>query len=183
MLRREKSPFLMRTAQNKRVHSVGRTQSFTVVKQGVHTVTAGLQMVKLWWQQLVWGEFAVDNATLRRFFTFHFPVEFIYWLSLFWNKKFWEEPIAYFPLYDTDHTENERNRGVHRQTDGPLASNYWGDTQTARWFHNIQKYGGGGTLTYRQQGDLISLLTKLRGDTQRDGRTQTDTQTNSKVIS
>jgi hypothetical protein len=28
-------------------------------------------------------------------------------LSLFWNKKFWEELIAYFPWYDTGHIEND----------------------------------------------------------------------------
>jgi hypothetical protein len=28
-------------------------------------------------------------------------------VSLFWNKKFWEQPIVYFPWYDTGHTENE----------------------------------------------------------------------------
>jgi hypothetical protein len=28
-------------------------------------------------------------------------------LSLFWNKKFWEELIAYFPRYDTGHIEND----------------------------------------------------------------------------
>jgi hypothetical protein len=42
------------------------------------------------------------------------------------------------------------------------------------------------TQTHRQQGDLIRLLTKIRGDMQTDGQTQTDTQTDggtdSKVI-
>jgi hypothetical protein len=37
--------------------------------------------------------------------------------------------------------------------------------------------------THREQGDLISLLTKIKGDIQTVGQTQTDTQTDSKVIS
>jgi hypothetical protein len=41
----------------------------------------------------------------------------------------------------------------------------------------------GETQTHRQQGDLINLLTKTRGNIQRDGERQTDIQTDSKVIS
>jgi hypothetical protein len=37
-------------------------------------------------------------------------------------------------------------------------------------------------MAQRQQDDLISLLTKIRGDTQTDGQTHTDIQTDSKVI-
>jgi hypothetical protein len=29
------------------------------------------------------------------------------WRSARWNKKFWEELIAYFPWYDTGHMEND----------------------------------------------------------------------------
>jgi hypothetical protein len=36
---------------------------------------------------------------------------------------------------------------------------------------------------YREEGDLTGLLTKLRGNTQTDGQTRTDTQTDSKMIS
>jgi hypothetical protein len=33
-------------------------------------------------------------------------------LSLFWNKKFWEELIAYIPWYDTGHIENDASNSL-----------------------------------------------------------------------
>jgi hypothetical protein len=35
---------------------------------------------------------------------------FLRLLALFWNKKFWEEVIAYFPSYDTSHIENDASK-------------------------------------------------------------------------
>jgi hypothetical protein len=39
------------------------------------------------------------------------------------------------------------------------------------------------TYTHKQQGDIISLLTKIRGDTQTDTDGYTDTQTDSEMLS
>jgi hypothetical protein len=68
-------------------------------------------------------------------------------ILIYVNKKFWENPIAYFPLI-LHRQKNQKIKGIHRKT-------------------------------YRQQSDLIGLLTKIIRDTQ----THTDTQINSKMIS
>jgi hypothetical protein len=68
------------------------------------------------------------------------------------NKEFWEELIAYFPLYDAGHIENNafNNSSIvlcicyrGNVSTEPLPSNGRADTQTH---------------THTQQRDLISLI-------------------------
>jgi hypothetical protein len=77
------------------------------------------------------------------------------------NKKFWEEPVAYFPLI---------RHGPHRKQ-----KRGWTQTgkQPSDLISLLKKILGGG-YTNRQQGDLISL--KNMEDVGTDVQTQTDTQ-------
>jgi hypothetical protein len=65
------------------------------------------------------------------------------------NKKFCEEPIAYFSLYYTDCIENEK---IRRDAQA--------DTQIARRSHKppFFKIRMMQRNTHRQQGDIVSLL-------------------------
>jgi hypothetical protein len=105
--------------------------------------------------------FCLSSPSLPSYFPFFFLLSrfllFISILSLFWNKKFWEEIIAYFPL--TRH-------GPHRNR------NNYGNTQTARWSHNIRYRGNVSTellpsndkgiftkpLPSNDGGDTLSLI-------------------------
>jgi hypothetical protein len=78
-------------------------------------------------------------------------------LSLFWNKKYWEELIAYFPWYDKGYIENDASNNssivacVFVTAVTFLPSNDKG-IFTEPFLTTIGGY------THRQQRDLISLL-------------------------
>jgi hypothetical protein len=59
-----------------------------------------------------WARWTKDSVyyntfTIQRFFICFEGHRFFSLLSSFWNKKLWEELIAYFPWYDTDRIEND----------------------------------------------------------------------------
>jgi hypothetical protein len=94
-------------------------------------------------------------------------IHFISLLFLFWNKKFWEELIAYFPWYDTGHIENDASNNSSLVACVFVTAVMF---LPSRCLATIGKFLlscclatiGGYTDTHRQQRDLISLLCSFK---------------------
>jgi hypothetical protein len=69
----------VRTVRNAQLHSLGRMQSFGVLKQVVHIVTTGIQRVKMSFNSLL----NVFDADASEFFL----ISLAYWTSSFYIKN------------------------------------------------------------------------------------------------
>jgi hypothetical protein len=69
-------------------------------------------------------------------------------------KKFWEELIAYFPSYDTGHTEKDESNNSSIVTRVFVTAVTFVPSRCLATIEKIHRH----THTYTQQRDLISLL-------------------------